>query len=145
MRYHIGWVLLLGLSCARVDVSTPEEVYREFYQALAGKDFDRAIGYLSREAQDAIAHQQIALKKVVDSDEFRSAFFPTPRAEVLVPLRSIDVISREADGVTIEVRAGVCDQHTPCVSTVKLLLEGGRYVIAPQLPANLTQTGKEGI
>jgi hypothetical protein len=144
MRYLVVLVVLLGLSCTRVDDSSPEEVYRKFYQALAEKDRDRALGYLSREAQDAIARKQAYLNNVIDGDELRRAFFPTSHADVLVPLRAIDVILRETDGITIEVRAGSCDQNEPCVSTVKLRLEGGRYVIAPQLPANLTQTSKEG-
>jgi hypothetical protein len=144
MRYLVALAVMLGLSCTPLDVSTPEEVYRGFYQALAEKNWDRALGFLSRESQDAIARQKTFLNGVIDGDEVRRAFFPVAHADVLVPLKSIDVISRDRDGVTIEVRAGSCTQNGPCISTVKLLSEDGRYVIAPQLPANLTQTNKEG-
>jgi hypothetical protein len=144
MRYLVVLVVLLGTSCTRVDVSSPEKVYRDFYKAVAEKDWDRAFGHLSPEARDVIVRQRTLLKKAIGDDEVRSALFLEQHADMITPLKTIDVVSREADEVTIEIRVGSCDQNEPCVSTVKLRLEGGRYVIAPHLPANLIKTSKEG-
>jgi hypothetical protein len=144
MRIHILWIVLFGLSCARVDVSSPEEVYREFYAAIAEHNWDKALMYLSHEAQDAIVHQRTLLNKALGGEESNSVFTPMLQAEVLVPLRTIEVISRGADGATIEVRAGSCDKGEPCMSRVEISLEGGRYVIAPRLPANFTESTQEG-
>ena len=123
---------------------TPEGAYVSFYQALTERDWDTAARYLSSETLDAFRLVGGRLKKFIGSPKDPlTVFLRGATADVVSPLRRVEVVSREEGRAVLKVTAGPCGEGEKClVSQVSLRRENQRWVICPQLPA-LFQKGED--
>jgi hypothetical protein len=141
---RIAWALataaLLG-GCGRPSVpETPEATYRAFYAALSERDWDLAVGFLDQGTREAFRQAGSALTRLVGAREDPMSFYlKRSVASLDAPLRRVEVIARESNGVTLQVTAGPCDKNQPCsITQVRSVREGGRWVLAPELPKALS-------
>ncbi|NMB74152.1 MAG: hypothetical protein GYA21_03380 [Myxococcales bacterium] len=135
-------VLILSLSlasCRGEPRNTPEEAYRAFYDAVAANSLERAAEHLSPEVRQAFARMGERLRRDggADIDGLR-LFLLHSAADGIGPLRSVEVLEREPDRVTLQIAAGPCGKDQECrVSRVSMVRAEGRWKVAPTLPPEL--------
>jgi hypothetical protein len=138
-------ILLLGplAGCEQKVPDTPEGVYRAFFEAVAARNWDQAVIYLSPEVVELFGRVGKRLQSLAEvQDEKPLDFFlKRVRADVGAPLRNVEILSRSQDAVVLKVTAGPCQKDQPCsVSEVRVVRNAGRWLLAPEVPEQLKQS-----
>jgi hypothetical protein len=130
-------LLAIALTACSEPPTTPEGTYIAFYQAATDKDWDTAVQYLSADTLNAFRYVGGRLKKFVGSKKDPlTVFIRGMDPDAYVPLRRVEVVSREEGRAILKVTAGPCGEGEKClVSQVNLRREDNRWVICPQLPS----------
>lgn len=139
-------ILGIGLwlcSCRGKPPQTPEETYRAFYHALEGGTLETAMEYFAPETRQAFARMGERLRRDGGPNaEPLQLFLEHAAAERFGPLRSIEVLERAPERVTLQVTAGPCGKDQECrVSRVTMVRADGGWKVAPELPPELTHNG----
>jgi len=145
MRRILYPILLVSvLSACSEPPTTPEGTYIAFYRAATDKDWGTAVQYLSADTLNAFRYVGGRLKKFVGSKKDPlKVFIRGMDPDAYVPLRRVEVVSREEGRAVLRVTAGPCGEGEKCfVSQVDMIIEDKRWVISPQLPA-LLKKGEE--
>jgi hypothetical protein len=137
-------LLIVALAACSEPPTTPEGTYIAFYQAATDRDWDTAVQYLFADTLDAFRYVGGRLKNFVGSKKDPlTVFVRGMDPDAYVPLRRVEVVSREEGRAVLKVTAGPCGEGEKCfVSQVIMRMEDKRWVICPKLPA-LFQKGEK--
>ena len=143
-RFLVPILLVVALTACSEPPTTPEGTYIAFYQAATDKDWDTAVQYLSADTLNTFRYVGGRLKKFVGSKKDPlKVFIRGMDPDAYVPLRRVEVVSREEGRAVLKVTAGPCGEGEKCfVSQVDMVMEDQRWVISPRLPA-LLKKGEE--
>jgi hypothetical protein len=138
--------LAAGSGCSGPPADTPENTYRGFYQAVVDQDWDRAAAFLPEETLETFRRVGGRLAKAVGRQGDPLDFFLRGvRGHPIVPLRSVEVVSRGEQTAVLRVTAGPCgsegDSNQCSVSEVRLRREERGWVVEPEMPELLSGGG----
>ena len=143
-KYLLPIFLVWSAAACREVPNTPEGSYYAFYEALTKRDWDTAVRYLSADTLNAFRGVGGRLKEFIGSQKDPlTVFLRGATADLVSPLRRVEVVSRKEGTAVLKVTAGPCGKGERClVRQVDLRRENNRWVICPKLPT-LFSKGKK--
>lgn len=147
-RSNIILAILLTViaACSEPDPTTPEGAYRAFHQAVVERDWDRAMTFLPAEHLETFRQVGRRLAKAVGKEGDPLDFFLRGiRGQPMVPLRTVEVISRGEQTAVLRITAGDCQKEGSAdscsVSEVTLRHKASGWQLEPEMPELLNGGG----
>lgn len=133
----VALLLAWATACQPQPPADPEAAYRSFYQALQDKDWDTAVACLAPEVVDRLRQTGRRMARLLGRADIEplELMLLNASAEMVQPLRSVEVIKRGEATAVLEVTAGPCREDQKCaVSEVTARRQDGSWVLAPRMP-----------
>ena len=121
---------------------TPVEAYRVFYEAVREEDWDTVEDLLSPASLDVFRRVGERLSSMVEYEgNPLDFFFMQVKGIRITPLRNVEVAERKEGTAMLKIVAGPCKEGKKCSrTTVKMVLQGGCWLLEPKIPALLARS-----